>query len=126
MDRKTRRALSSTGRGALNLNPRMPVAAFEERVDSFLSDDERDADIDTVGGLVSTLAGRVPAKGEAIGHPSGLEFRILEADARGIRRPRRGGRRRGRLKQGAITGVSRRFQWRDPRLRHIYTRRPKD
>ena len=41
-----------------------------------------------VGGLVFTLAGRVPAKGEVISHPSGLEFRILEADARRIRKLR--------------------------------------
>ena len=53
-----------------------------------LSEDERDADIDTVGGLVFTLAGRVPAHGEVLGHPSGVEFRVLDADARQIRRVR--------------------------------------
>ena len=74
--------------GALDLNARLPVAAFEERMGPVLSDDEREADIDTVGGLVFTLAGRVPAKGEVISHPSGLEFRILDADARRIRRLR--------------------------------------
>jgi magnesium and cobalt transporter len=74
--------------GALDLNARLPVAAFEERMGPVLSEDERDADIDTVGGLVFTLAGRVPAKGEVISHPSGLEFRILDADARRIRRVR--------------------------------------
>ncbi len=74
--------------GALDLNARLPVAAFEERMGPILSEDERDADIDTVGGLVFTLAGRVPAKGEVISHPSGLEFRILEADARRIRKLR--------------------------------------
>jgi magnesium and cobalt transporter len=41
-----------------------------------------------VGGLVFTLAGRVPARGELISHPSGLEFRVLEADPRRIRRLR--------------------------------------
>ncbi len=51
-------------------------------------EDERDADIDTVGGLVFTLAGRVPAKGEVISHPSGIEFRVLDADPRRIRRLR--------------------------------------
>ena len=35
-----------------------------------------------------TLAGRVPARGEVIRHPSGFEFRVLEADARHIRRLR--------------------------------------
>jgi magnesium and cobalt transporter len=74
--------------GAFDLNARLPVAAFEERMGPILSADERDADIDTVGGLVFTLAGRVPAKGEVISHPSGLEFRILDADARRIRRLR--------------------------------------
>ena len=53
-----------------------------------LSEDEREADINTVGGLVFTLAGRVPAKGEVISHPSGIEFRVLDADPRRIRRVR--------------------------------------
>jgi magnesium and cobalt transporter len=74
--------------GTLDLNARLPVEEFEERMGPVLSEDERDADIDTVGGLVFTLAGRVPAKGEVISHPSGLEFRILDADARRIRRLR--------------------------------------
>jgi magnesium and cobalt transporter len=74
--------------GTLDLNARLPVEDFEKRMGPVLSEDERDADIDTVGGLVVTLAGRVPAKGEVISHPSGLEFRILDADARRIRRLR--------------------------------------
>ena len=41
-----------------------------------------------MGGLVFTLAGRVPTRGEVISHPSGAEFRILEADPRRIRRIR--------------------------------------
>ena len=53
-----------------------------------LTEDERDADIDTVGGLVFTLAGRVPTRGEVISHPSGIEFRVLDADPRRIRRVR--------------------------------------
>src|SRR5882757_2736350 len=74
--------------GAIDLNARLPVAAFEERMGPVLSEDEREADIDTVGGLVFTLAGRVPAKGEVISHPSGIEFRVLDADPRQIRRLR--------------------------------------
>ena len=74
--------------GALDINARLPVEEFEARVGPVLSEDERDADIDTVGGLVFTLAGRVPAKGEVISHPSGIEFRVLDADPRRIRRVR--------------------------------------
>ena len=74
--------------GALDLNARLSVEAFEKHVGSVLTDDERDADIDTIGGLVFTLAGRVPAKGEVISHSSGFEFRILDVDPRRIRRLR--------------------------------------
>ncbi len=74
--------------GALDVDARMPVEDFEARVGPVLSEDERDADIDTIGGLVFTLAGHVPAKGEVVSHPGGFEFRVLEADARRIRRLR--------------------------------------
>jgi len=74
--------------GTLDLNARLSVEAFEQRLGAVLTEDERDADIDTVGGLVFTLAGRVPAKGEVVSHPSGIEFRILDSDPRRIRRLR--------------------------------------
>ena len=74
--------------GALDIDARMPVEDFEARMGRVLTEDERGADIDTVGGLVFTLAGRVPARGEVISHESGMEFRILDADARRIRRLR--------------------------------------
>ena len=74
--------------GALDLNALLPVEEFEARLGAVLSADERDADIETVGGLVFNLAGRVPIKGEIIPHPSGIEFLVLEADARRIRRVR--------------------------------------
>ncbi len=74
--------------GALDLDARLSIEDFETRLGQTLTADEREADIDTVGGLVFTLAGRVPARGEVISHTSGLEFRILDADARRIRRLR--------------------------------------
>ena len=73
--------------GTIELDARMPVGAFEARMGgAVLTEEERAADIDTMGGLVFTLAGRVPAKGELVSHSSGLEFRVLEADPRRIRR----------------------------------------
>jgi magnesium and cobalt transporter len=80
--------VTERGDGSLDLDARLPVEDFEARFGPVLTEDERDADIATVGGLVFTLAGRVPARGEVIGHPSGFEFRILDADARRIRRVR--------------------------------------
>ncbi|WP_027285343.1 hemolysin family protein [Rubritepida flocculans] len=76
------------GEGVWELDARTPIPDFEARVGAVLTEEERGADIDTVGGLVFTLAGRVPARGEIIAHPSGMEFRVLDADARRIRRLR--------------------------------------
>ena len=76
------------GEGVLDLDARLPIAAFEARLGPVLTDEERGADIDTVGGLVVTLAGHVPARGEVVAHPSGLVFRVLEADGRRVRRVR--------------------------------------
>jgi magnesium and cobalt transporter len=80
--------VTERGDGTLDVDGRLPVEAFEARMGEVLTPAEREADIDTIGGLVFTLAGRVPARGEVIGHPSGVEFRVLDADARRIRRLR--------------------------------------
>ncbi|HUI17205.1 MAG TPA: transporter associated domain-containing protein, partial [Alphaproteobacteria bacterium] len=60
---------------------------FEAKVGRVLSEAER-ADIDTLGGLVFALAGRIPARGEVVNHPSGLEFEVIDADPRRIKRLR--------------------------------------
>ena len=73
--------------GALDADARTSVEALEEFVGAMLSAEERD-EIDTLGGLVVSLAGRVPIRGELICHPSGLEFEVLEADPRRIKRLR--------------------------------------
>lgn len=70
---------SPNGRTTIELDARTPIKMFEAKLGQVLTEEERAADIDTVGGLIFTLAGRVPAKGELISHLSGLEFRILDA-----------------------------------------------
>ena len=57
-------------------------------VDLVAAAERAEADVDTLGGWLVTLAGRVPTRGEVISHPSGFEFRVLDADARRIRRLR--------------------------------------
>lgn len=47
-----------------------------------------DDDIDTVGGYVVSLAGRLPQRGEIIAGEAGFDFEITEADARKVRRIR--------------------------------------
>lgn len=74
--------------GSCDVNARLPVEDFEEIIGKVLSDEERNADIETVGGLVINLAGRVPARSEIITHPAGVEFLVLDADAMRIRKLR--------------------------------------
>ena len=73
--------------GTLIADARATIEMLEERLGVLVSDEERE-DIDTLGGLVFSLAGRVPVRGELISHPSGLEFEILDADPRRIKRLR--------------------------------------
>lgn len=73
--------------GAHIAHARVDIDDLEETFGPLLSDEERESDIDTLGGLVFTLAGRVPSRGELIRHePSGVEFEVLEADPRRIKR----------------------------------------
>ncbi len=43
-------------------------------------------EVDTLGGLVFTIAGRVPERGEIIVHPAGVEFEVVDADPRRVKR----------------------------------------
>jgi magnesium and cobalt transporter len=56
--------------------------------DLLLEDTEDDIDIDSLGGLVVSLLGRVPQRGEIVNHPDGTEFLVLEADPRRVRKLR--------------------------------------
>jgi CBS domain containing-hemolysin-like protein len=74
--------------GSLDADARVPLEDFEERVGPILTAEERAEDIDTLGGLIFYLAGRVPVRGEVIRHKTGIEFEILDADPRRVRRMR--------------------------------------
>ncbi|NSX55920.1 hemolysin family protein [Parasulfitobacter algicola] len=67
-----------------------PLDEFEEEIGQSLTDhdDIDEEEIDTLGGLVFMLTGRVPARGEVVPHPSGPEFEIVDADPRRIKRLR--------------------------------------
>ncbi len=75
--------------GTVIADARATIEEFEELVGPVLSDEERDEDIDTLGGLLFYLVSRVPTRGELIEHPaSGISFEILEADPRRVKRLR--------------------------------------
>jgi len=65
-----------------------PVDEFEAATGIKLVTPEDEEEIDTLGGVVFMLTGRVPARGEVIRHPSGAEFEIIDADPRRVKRLR--------------------------------------
>lgn len=67
---------------------RAPIAEIEAATGFTLVDTETAEDIDTLGGLIFKLAGRVPIRGEIIPHPAGIEFEVLEADPRRLKKIR--------------------------------------
>jgi magnesium and cobalt transporter len=73
--------------GTLIADARTPINLLEEKAGTRLRTSEQE-EIDTLGGLVATLAGRVPKRGDVIAHPAGLEFEVLDADPRRIKRLR--------------------------------------
>jgi CBS domain containing-hemolysin-like protein len=67
---------------------RTPVRELEAHLGLKLLKPGEEEDIDTLGGLVFALLGRVPARGELIRHPAGLEFEVLDADPRRVKKLR--------------------------------------
>ena len=65
---------------------RTPVAELEAHLGIKLLKPGEEADIDTLGGLMFALLGRVPARGELVRHPSGVEFEVLDADPRRVKK----------------------------------------
>ena len=74
--------------GVYAINARADIREFEQAEGVHLLLEDWDEDIDTFGGLVFMLTGRVPARGEVIAHPDGYEFEITDADPRRVKRLR--------------------------------------
>ncbi len=81
-------ALARRDDGTIDADARAPIEELEEMLGVKLVDEESDDDVDTLGGLVFSLVGRVPLRGELIKHPSGLEFEVRDADARRLKKLR--------------------------------------
>lgn len=81
-------AIQHESEATLLVDARVPLATLEEELGFTLTSEEDEEEIDTLGGLIFLLAGRVPVRGELIAHPSGLEFEVVEAELRRIKRLR--------------------------------------
>ncbi len=72
--------------GIITADARADLDEFEKQFGEFLSEEERN-ESHTLGGLVFSIAGRVPARGEVLTHKaSGISFEVIEADPRRIKR----------------------------------------
>ncbi|MES1989467.1 MAG: hemolysin family protein [Pseudomonadota bacterium] len=81
-------ALSRRADGAIDADARAPIEELEELLGLRLVDEDSEDDVETLGGLVFSLVGRVPVRGELIKHPAGLEFEVRDADPRRIKKLR--------------------------------------
>jgi len=70
------------------IQARAGVGDVESEIGLRLTDPEDTEEVDTLGGLIFKLTGRVPLRGEMISHPSGAEFEIVDADPRRLKRIR--------------------------------------
>ena len=75
--------LIKTGPKSFEASAKVEIKDFERLVDLDLSDE--DDEVETLGGLIFAIVGRVPQRGELIRHKSGLIFEILDADPRRIK-----------------------------------------
>ena len=70
--------------GSIVLEARITMDLIEDLLSSIRKEDLNE-EIETLGGFIINIAGRVPVKGEVIKYsPSGLKFEILEADPRKV------------------------------------------
>jgi CBS domain containing-hemolysin-like protein len=74
------------GDGTFTASARAGLEELEKLLNVDFLPEERDEDTDTLGGLIFSMFGRVPVRGELLRHASGVEFEILEADPRRIKR----------------------------------------
>ena len=74
--------------GSYDIEARAPLEIVEEHIGLTFDRTDELEDIETLGGLVMSLAGRVPARGETINHPLGVDILVLDADPRRVKRLR--------------------------------------
>jgi CBS domain containing-hemolysin-like protein len=75
-----------SGEGTFLADARTGIDELEEILGVDLLPEKREEEAETLGGLAFSMLGRVPVSGERLHHDSGLEFEILEADPRRVKR----------------------------------------
>jgi CBS domain containing-hemolysin-like protein len=75
--------------GQIEADGRVELSALEDRLGLDLVPADAEEEIDTLAGLVTMLAGRVPQRGEVVPYPeAGYDIEVVDADARRIKKLR--------------------------------------
>lgn len=75
--------------GQIEADGRVELSTLEDRLGLDLVPADSEEEIDTLAGLVTMLAGRVPQRGEVIPYPqAGYDIEVVDADARRIKKLR--------------------------------------
>jgi CBS domain containing-hemolysin-like protein len=80
--------VTTDAEGRITADARVPLADISASLGVDLATLELAEEVDTLGGLVTSLAGRVPVRGEMVIGPDGLEFEVMDADPRKLKRVR--------------------------------------
>ena len=78
--------LKHTSPRVIEADARVELSELEGMIGHFLTPEDKEAEIDTIGGLVFHVAGRLPYRGEIIVHNSGLKFQVTDVDTRRIKK----------------------------------------
>lgn len=85
---EARPSVMRRGRSAWDVDGLAEIDDVEKVSGLSLQVEDFEDEVETMGGLVSALAGRVPEAGESIEHPAGYTIEIVEADPRRVVRLR--------------------------------------
>jgi CBS domain containing-hemolysin-like protein len=80
--------LVDEGAGIFIADAQTQLDEVAERVSPALALGETGEDVETIGGMVFRLLGRIPTAGETVAAPGGFSFEILDADQRRVKKLR--------------------------------------
>lgn len=78
--------LHRIGNSVIQADARIRLTDLESRIGLFLTPEEKEENLETIGGLVFHLSGRLPKIGETIAHSSGVLFQVIDADSRHVKK----------------------------------------
>ena len=78
--------LHRIGNSVIQADARIRLVDLENRIGAFLTPEEKEEELETIGGLVSHLSGKLPKIGETVSHASGLLFEVIDADSRHVKK----------------------------------------